>query len=621
MAKRKTEKKQPEGAASSETKNTVGDDPRMATDGTLGQLVSYLLGSDSESVDEAGRWKEPGSGFLRWPPDAFAVAATLLSKSGAYVNVVTDWPPQDSIRDQETKERDVTTYAELIRIVGKNWRMHWQEETCPPEVTRRWQTIWGKRDLRLDKIRDEQPVWQRLIEICAIADEASAGMGIPPLPTRFRSKYGDTKPEPNETEYKLFSQALVLLNREDEHHTEDEHEEEASSLCERISPRKAIVLPKMSAPQSGITMRSLTHNLALLSGSEVSQVWCVAGQEGRPSEPERFVNGINLLLVPWPSKVHPNQFRPVACDLEYERLRATREETFGFFAFQSAPAVRNVSLIANMCDSAERQIGPIDGVVLPEMSISGSDFWSMLPQLDQKVRFLLAGVYEDATNGKTAQNWAQFWAHAPRLSASDPSGPKRYVTYTQYKHHRWLLDERQIRQYGLGASLSPNRRWWEYIALKKRKIHFMVLSSWLALTFLICEDLARPDPVADAIRAVGPNLVIALLQDGPQLRNRWSARYATVLADDPGCAVLTLTGLGMSELSKPPEHPTPSRVVALWKQADGYTREITLPDGADGLVLCLSRQWDHQWTADGRHDDGVTSRISLAGVHAVTVDS
>lgn len=68
---------------------------------------------------------------------------------------------------------------------------------------------------------------------------------------------------------------------------------------------------------------------------------------------------------------------------------------------------------------------------------------------------------------------------------------------------------------------------------------------------LVCEDLARQDPAADLIRAVGPNLLIALLMDGPQLSGRWPARYASVLAEDPGTSVLTLTSLGMAERSRP----------------------------------------------------------------------
>jgi hypothetical protein len=50
-------------------------------------------------------------------------------------------------------------------------------------------------------------------------------------------------------------------------------------------------------------------------------------------------------------------------------------------------------------------------------------------------------------------------------------------------------------------------------------------------------------PGADVMNAIGPNLVIALLMDGPQREHRWPGRYATVLADDPGSAVLTVTCL------------------------------------------------------------------------------
>ena len=43
-----------------------------------------------------------------------------------------------------------------------------------------------------------------------------------------------------------------------------------------------------------------------------------------------------------------------------------------------------------------------------------------------------------------------------------------------------------------------------------------------------------------------------LLLDGPQLTSRWAARYASVLADDPGSAVMTLTSYGMVQRSRPP---------------------------------------------------------------------
>ena len=139
------------------------------------------------------------------------------------------------------------------------------------------------------------------------------------------------------------------------------------------------------------------------------------------------------------------------------------------------------------------------------------------------------------------------------------------------------------------------------------------------MSVLICEDLARQDPIGEILRAVGPNLVIALLMDGPQLAARWSARYATVLADDPGCSVLTLTSIGMAQLSRPAGKP-PSRVVALWKDAiTAEPIEVSLPDGADALVLTLSAEYHEEWSADGRSDNESTGYAVLAGVHPIAL--
>jgi hypothetical protein len=98
--------------------------------------------------------------------------------------------------------------------------------------------------------------------------------------------------------------------------------------------------------------------------------------------------------------------------------------------------------------------------------------------------------------------------------------------------------------------------------------------------------------------------VIALLADGPQMSQRWPAKYASILADDPGCSVLTLTSLGMVAQSRFPAQPV-SRAVALWKtggppSADKQLKEISLGHGYDALVLSLRRENTQEWTADGR---------------------
>src|SRR5690606_37291025 len=120
-----------------------------------------------------------------------------------------------------------------------------------------------------------------------------------------------------------------------------------------------------------------------------------------------------------------------------------------------------------------------------------------------------------------------------------------------------------------------------------REVHFMAVNADTSLCCLICEDLARQDPVADLVRAVGPNLVIALLMDAPQLGFRWPGRYATVLAEDPGSSVLTVTSAGMVDLSRPRSGPRGSRSVGLWKDARSSFVELVLDGPAEGLLLNL----------------------------------
>src|SRR5215472_1078114 len=144
-------------------------------------------------------------------------------------------------------------------------------------------------------------------------------------------------------------------------------------------------------------------------------------------------------------------------------------------------------------------------------------------------------------------------ASNPRLRKGGPlpgDEGEAWFHIRQNKHHRWSLDESQINQYHLGSVLHPHIRWWEAMEVPRRALQFVEVAE-LAIVSLVCEDLAESDNVAELIRSVGPTVVITGLLDGPQLTSRWSARYASVLADDPGSAVLTLTSFGMVNRSRP----------------------------------------------------------------------
>jgi len=107
-----------------------------------------------------------------------------------------------------------------------------------------------------------------------------------------------------------------------------------------------------------------------------------------------------------------------------------------------------------------------------------------------------------------------------------------------------------------------------------------------------------------------------LLMDGPQLGFRWPGRYAGVLADEPGCSVLSLTCAATVDLSNAyhaiMNHPEeqPKRVVARWTQATATT-DIELPVNANAVLLTLQSDPRHQTTLDNRSDQSRARALSF----------
>jgi hypothetical protein len=140
----------------------------------------------------------------------------------------------------------------------------------------------------------------------------------------------------------------------------------------------------------------------------------------------------------------------------------------------------------------------------------------------------------------------------------------------------------------------------------------------ITIVSLVCEDLAQADQLADVIRSVGPTSVFTVLLDGPQLASRWAARYASVLADDPGSVVLTLTSFGMVQRSRPPGYEA-APIVALLKDADHGFREIPLEPGAQAVLLTASGSRAIRRAADGRRAVDTGTHYFGAAVHQIRV--
>lgn len=560
-------------------KGGKGQLPRRRTRPQRTTGASTHEGSASCSVETFVEFLYPGVWTAQfppdWPPDMFAIAASLLQKSGAYTRVLSAWPPQIT-RTNRDSHRTAVQWGEHIKQVGGAWRKAVVDgQRSPQAVHKWWKRISARRDTPIMEVGKHRDLWESLLQLCAAADEACEGVGIP--------SSDEAGSDPFDVDANL-----LLLSRN------------GGSLCRNIHPSRARVLPKLHTPQNGLTIRSLSHNLALCPSSEIEPRWYRL--------PRYQGHCLNLLLVPWPETVMPAQFRaaepPTGSLLNMPHAHA-------FFTYvPRGPTNGVLKRVSVLFQKATDAVGHIDGVILPELAVTEEQHRRVSQRVMREGAFLICGIAQPSTNQEqVGENY---------LSFDIPIGQAKWVSLMQHKHHRWKLDVGQIRQYGLGTELDPRVAWWEHVALNPRTLMFVSMRPWLTISALICEDLARQDPVAEILRSVGPNLVIALLMDAPQLASRWPARYATVLADDPGSSVLTLTSLGMATLSRPFQVQPRPRVIALWKDAQtGFPVEVELPNDRSAAVLNLTVQQKEEYSADGRSDDGATGYPVLSGIHFV----
>ncbi|MGH8046350.1 MAG: hypothetical protein ACREKL_03815 [Chthoniobacterales bacterium] len=532
--------------------------------------------------------KKPDKSTIAWPPDAFAIAASLLDRSGAYLDIVQKWP----------RKPGKQSWAETIRLIGEDWRdgAAGRRMRVPTEIESAWGIVLRHGHRAVEKLRGESrtaiSLRGALMNILAAADEACVGVGIP-------------LPEDSDFADAFHIKTLEML-------AEKKSRRQPTTLCRKITPAKLSVLPKMHTPQSGITIRSFSHHLALLQVPEVCCEWTGIDPYNYKDYKESY--SLNILVAPWPLLIEPSYFSPA--NPVTGGLTEMDGERHGFFHYK----VRGGSkfphkLLQALIETATAKVGDVDMIVFPELSLVKEDIGhiaAVIGKCDPQPIFIGGLCLESDENGGACENTC--------LSIIPLAADGSAYAPLQHKHHRWVLDGSQVRQYGLGSILDPTMRWWEHSMLPQRRLHFTCTQTWLTFCPLVCEDLARPDPIGNIIRAVGPNLVIALLMDGPQLASRWPGRYGTVLADDPGSSVLTVSPLGMVKLSRPPGRP-PSSVIALWKDAiSGGPVEIDLPNDHHGVLLCLSREWRSEFTADGRGDENSTGYLTLSGIHPIKVD-
>jgi len=557
---------------------------------TLAELIRHLMpdGTDAypSSADAVDVAEPSYEKCPTWPVDLFAVTGTIIERSGCY-----------TLASPDRKELKAhADYLDTISQFAEEWN---KDISHAPEFAEHlWGVVFhGFGQWQISAVRDEPILVRILLALFALADEACVGMGWDVDPT-----FTSTR--------KFSAVAFAALTNAG---TEVNLPYEPTSLCVMVPPDRAVVLPKAITSSVGCTIRSLSHHLALLPPSSVLQPqWFLSSKHSvGPHGDAAVQDTIRLLLIPFPFKIHDGCFKlsfPRTCLGGENHFPAYFELKQRWLEWEGSPLTGQQladGLIAPLIREAIEITGYAPtGVILPECALTTALATELVSALaDSGIEFLITGVL-DSQNGK----------HLNRALTFAIQQGGEVALAEQNKHHRWRLDRTQTDRYGLHFDDTPkNDKWWEDIDVSKRELPFFGLRKDMSLATLICEDLARTDPAMIAIRAIGPNLVVALLMDGPQLAVRWPGRYATVLAEDPGSAVLSFTCAAMVDRSNAHE-AKPSRSIGLWRDRTGTMHEICLPNQALGVLLTLQSEPKLQNTLDNRSDKWLSRQLSLRTV-------
>ncbi|MCH9647595.1 MAG: hypothetical protein K0U98_05105 [Deltaproteobacteria bacterium] len=478
---------------------------------------------------------------------------------------------------------------------------------------------------------DSWELCQILLELHCISDEVMSGVGIGfSSLASIHEVLPENKLETSNSISLFYLQANLLLTMQ-------------GSLS-RLPKYRGIVLPKFQTPQVGLTLRSFSNNLTFHQ-TEIDVAW-TALPWPNPGE-----NIVNVMIAPLPFEISATSFRP------FHMEDSGNSGKLRYFHYKPREVRENtVSILINYLQRVQEEVNRVDLLVIPELALSMGDLTKLQKRLEvtllpNQMPMIISGVSVSPHETVTVEdNSGQREIHSidPQARSHGAAGPRisgnrvflslyragKWHDAVQRKHHPWRLDSNQIEQYGLGGILSGGRQpWWEAIQVGRRRLSVFAANSWLAICPLICEDLARLDPVSDLVRGIGPSLLTAILLDGPQLPSRWSARYASVYTDDPGTSVLTVTSLGMSTRSTPSgplDHQEreaakrASRTVALWKDQEKGWYPISVDvDDFPLRTLSLRINLEKEASFDGRVSLDNSSPPILQGLvkHSVPVNS
>ena len=386
---------------------------------TIGDLLDYFRPGGADELPI-------------WPPDAFALALSILRDADAYALVVSKWPPG---RSSASAGRE---WAADIKRLGLAWRRAAATSGAVPErVSDWWRTVIVARQEPIQAVRENEKLWSALLELVAAADEASVHAGTRTAESgRWRDAFAA----------RAFN---LLVTRQ--------------TLGRSIDPSRAVIFPKVHTPQRGITARSLSHHLALHEPRDVVPRW-FPFPYGWGTSPS-----LNVLVLPWPEDTAPSDFRQTeGMLLNMPFAGHGPRSAYGFFTYDPKVSPVGVARVRAALRKARKLVGRIDAIVFPELALRTGQ----CEVLSRALNVIVIGGEGSAADDRRPGSNHAVVAMPLRDVGARPIG----TAFRQAKHHRWCMDAQQIQSYGLGAQLDPRREWWEHIAIERRTLHFFEVS-------------------------------------------------------------------------------------------------------------------------------------------------
>ncbi len=569
-----------------------------------------------------------------WPPDLFAVTSHLLKNTGAYRYCL--HPEYRKSTKGNTNNKSTVTGQSLIKErkdAGKKWAATLNQDLLSsqpsPSPIREFvcKFIESSKEVKMNMLRaldiyghgterlnDRQKnelntaksFLLNLIECHSIADVASDNFGLPGV---YRNE-----------NCALLCLGNTLLNKR--------------GTLSRLPKHKITVVPKLRTPRTGAELRNLSHHLHA-EQTEIEVIWRFM--------PWAFTDKgqLHILAIPFPFELEEEAF---------DESVGFQRHTHGLFNFKPNPGdsmrTKHIKALVHDFLSYEAKAGKVHMVIFPEQAFTVEELKRFESELvkqkqEQSISNNVGKTAKDGSLPIIISGATESYLKPEDDNLQFPDVNAAYVSQyilgkwyrmSQFKHHRWSLEESQLNQYKIAGRLSVSKRWFENSFITQRRLTVVSCAPWLAVTPLICEDLVQQQPVAPIIRGIGPSLIVAMLLDGPQTEKRWPARYAGVLSQDPGSSVISLTATGMVNLARPSDDS--DRRNEFFMFAEGFGRPRYFPIDKDyrekkadcelAYSVVIKPSSIEERTMDDRSDDGQAFSVKFSGsrlVHMTNVNS